>query len=223
MKISTQAFVLKTSIFKESSLIVRLFTLEKGKATYIIKAAMRQKSPNKAIYQQLNEIRIDYSHYAKREIHPVYSSKLLNDWTNICSDLKKTVLCTAMLEIIDKTFDENIPDKTTYKVLNVVMNFFEKNDKNLNNAFYFFLIHFLRNSGYDIINAKGHPIVKRFQQKNSELLADLSNIFESDFILNKNNFTTTYDKKVMSQFIAELVRYHFPDVKSFSVAKDVFS
>jgi recombinational DNA repair protein (RecF pathway) len=51
MKISTPAFVLKTSIFKESSLIVRLFTLEKGKATYIIKAAMRQKSPNKAIYQ----------------------------------------------------------------------------------------------------------------------------------------------------------------------------
>ena len=65
MKISTPAFVLKTSIFKESSLIVRLFTLEKGKATYIIKAAMRQKSPNKAIYQQLNEIKIDYSHYAK--------------------------------------------------------------------------------------------------------------------------------------------------------------
>ena len=99
MKISTPAFVLKTSIFKESSLIVRLFTLEKGKATYIIKAAMRQKSPNKAIYQQLNEIKIDYSHYAKRQIHPVYSSKLLNSWTNICSDLKKTVLCTAMLEL----------------------------------------------------------------------------------------------------------------------------
>ena len=54
-------------------------------------------------------------------------------------------------------------------------------------------------------------------------LSDLSKIFESDFILNKNNFTTNYDKKVMSQFIAELVRYHFPDVKSFSVAKDVFS
>jgi len=223
MKISTTAFVLKTSIFKESSLIVRLFTLDKGKVNYIIKAAMRQKSPNKAIYQQLNEIKIDYSHYTKRQIHPVYNSKLLNDWTNICSDLKKTVLCTAMLEIIDRTFDENTPDKKTYKVLNLVMHFFEKNDKNLNNAFYFFLLHFLRNSGYDIINAKGHPIVKRFKQKNPELLSDLSNIFESDFIVSKNNLTTNYDKRVMSQFIAELVRYHFQDVKSFSVAKDVFN
>jgi len=224
MKISTTAFVLKTSIFKESSLIVRLFTLEKGKATYIIKAAMRQKSPNKAIYQQLNEVKIDYSHYPKRQIHPVYNSKILNDWTSICTDLKKTLLCTAMLEIIDKTFDENIPDKKTYKVLSMVMCYFEQNDKNLNNAFYFFLLHFLRNSGYDIINAKGHPLVKRFQQKNSAILSDLSNIFKSDFIINnKKNLTTSYDRKIMSQFIAELVRYHFPDLKSFSVAKDVFS
>jgi len=224
MKISTTAFVLKTSIFKESSLIVRLFTLEKGKATYIIKAAMRQKSPNKAIYQQLNEVKIDYSHYPKRQIHPVYNSKILNDWTSICTDLKKTLLCTAMLEIIDKTFDENIPDKKTYKVLSMVMCYFEQNDKNLNNAFYFFLLHFLRNSGYDIINAKGHPLVKRFQQKNSAILSDLSNIFKSDFIINnKKNLTTSYDRKIMSQFIAELVRYHFPDLKSFSVTKDVFS
>lgn len=224
MKITTTAFVLKTSIFKESSLIVRLFTLEKGKATYIIKAAMRQKSPNKAIYQQLNEIKIDYSHYPKRQIHPVYNSKLLNDWTSICTDLKKTLLCTAMLEIIDKTFDENIPDKKTYKVLSMAMRYFEQNDKNLNNAFYFFLLHFLRNSGYDIINAKDHPIVKRFQQKNSAILSDLSNIFESDFIINnKNNLTTSYDRKIMSQFIGELVRYNFPDLKSFSVAKDVFN
>ena len=48
MKIKTPAFVLKTTIFKESSLIIRLFTREKGKCTYIVKAAMRQKSPPEA-------------------------------------------------------------------------------------------------------------------------------------------------------------------------------
>ena len=164
MKISTPAFVLKTSIFKESSLIVRLFTREKGKSNYIIKAAMRQKSPNKAVYQQLNEIKIDYSHYPKRQIHPIYSSKTLNDWGGICKDLKKTVLCTTMIEIIDKSFDENIPDKQTYDVLSAVMKYFNTNNQNLNNAFYYFIIHFLKNSGYDIINAKEHPIVKKFTQ-----------------------------------------------------------
>ena len=78
MKIKTHAFVLKTTIFKESSLIIRMFTREKGKSTYIVKAAMRQKSPNKAIYQQLNEVEIDYSHHPKKQIHPVYSVKLVD-------------------------------------------------------------------------------------------------------------------------------------------------
>ena len=110
MKIKSHALVLKTTIFKESSLIIRLFTREKGKSTYIVKAAMRQKSPNKAIYQQLNEVEINYTHHPKKQIHPVYSVKLINDWENICADLKKTVLCTSMLEIIDKSYDEEIPD-----------------------------------------------------------------------------------------------------------------
>ena len=224
MKISTPAFVLKTSIFKESSLIVRLFTREKGKSNYIIKAAMRQKSPNKAVYQQLNEIKIDYSHYPKRQIHPIYSSKTLNDWGGICKDLKKTVLCTTMIEIIDKSFDENIPDKQTYDILSAVMKYFNTNNQNLNNAFYYFIIHFLKNSGYDIINAKEHPIVKKFTQSYPKIPENLKMIFSSKFIFSKEeNFDVDYDKKIMSKFISEIVNYHFSDVKSFSVAKDIFS
>ena len=146
MKIKTHAFVLKTTIFKESSLIIRLFTREKGKSTYIVKAAMRQKSPNKAIYQQLNEVEIDYSHHPKKQIHPVYSVKLVEDWENICTDLKKTVLCTSMLEIIDKSYDEEIPDTKTYDTLKGVMSYFDSNSNNLNNAFYYFILHFLKNS-----------------------------------------------------------------------------
>ena len=32
-----------------------------------------------------------------------------------------------------------------------------------------------------------------------------------------------YEKKIMTRFMSEVVRYHFPDVKSFKVAKDLFS
>ena len=86
-----------------------------------------------------------------------------------------------MLEIIDKTFDEDIPDKEIYKVLSAVMHYFNNQNKNLNNAFYYFVLHFLKNSGYDILNAKKHPIVVRFEQKNQNLLSDLNNIFNTDF------------------------------------------
>ena len=224
MKIKTHAFVLKTTIFKESSLIIRMFTREKGKSTYIVKAAMRQKSPNKAIYQQLNEVEIDYSHHPKKQIHPVYSVKLVEDWENICTDLKKTVLCTSMLEIIDKSYDEEIPDADTYDTLKQVMSYFDSNSSNLNNAFYYFILHFLKNSGYNILSAKKHPVILRFQQKNFNILNDLNLIFDLDLNeMNKQENNPKYEKKIMTRFMSELVRYHFPDVKSFKVAKDLFS
>ena len=224
MKIKTHAFVLKTTIFKESSLIIRLFTREKGKSTYIVKAAMRQKSPNKAIYQQLNEVEIDYSHHPKKQIHPVYSVKLVEDWENICADLKKTVLCTSMLEIIDKSYDEEIPDTETYDTLKQVMSYFDSNSSNLNNAFYYFILHFLKNSGYNILSAKKHPIIQRFQQKNSNILNDLNLIFDLDLNeMHKSENNPKYEKKIMTRLMSELVRYHFPEVRSFKVAKDLFS
>jgi len=224
MKIKTHAFVLKTTIFKESSLIIRMFTREKGKSTYIVKAAMRQKSPNKAIYQQLNEVEIDYSHHPKKQIHPVYSVKLVEDWENICTDLKKTVLCTSMLEIIDKSYDEEIPDAETYDTLKQVMSYFDSNSSNLNNAFYYFILHFLKNSGYNILSAKKHPVILRFQQKNFNILNDLNLIFDLDLNeMNKPENNPKYEKKIMTRFMSELVRYHFPDVKSFKVAKDLFN
>ena len=224
MKIKTHAFVLKTTIFKESSLIIRMFTREKGKSTYIVKAAMRQKSPNKAIYQQLNEVEIDYSHHPKKQIHPVYSVKLVEDWENICTDLKKTVLCTSMLEIIDKSYDEEIPDAETYDTLKQVMSYFDSNSSNLNNAFYYFILHFLKNSGYNILSAKKHPVILRFQQKNLNILNDLNLIFDLDLNkMNKPENNPKYEKKIMTRFMSELVRYHFPDVKSFKVAKDLFN
>tara|TARA_B100000214_G_C23927752_1_gene609211 strand:- start:444 stop:1118 length:675 start_codon:yes stop_codon:yes gene_type:complete len=224
MKIKTHAFVLKRTIFKESSLIIRLFTREKGKSTYIVKAAMRQKSPNKAIYQQLNEVEIDYSHHPKKQIHPLYSVKLVNDWRNVCLDLKKTVLCTSILEIIDKSYDEGIPDTHTYDTLRSVMSYFDHNDNNLNNAFYYFILHFLKNSGYDILYAKKHPIILRFKQKNPNILNELNLIFDLDLNeLSKSENNLNYDKAIITKFMSELVRYHFPDVKSFKVAKDLFS
>ena len=41
--------------------------------------------------------------------------------------------------------------------------------------------------------------------------------------MKKSENVTNYDKKIMTRFMSELVKYHFPDVKSFKVAKDLFN
>jgi hypothetical protein len=41
--------------------------------------------------------------------------------------------------------------------------------------------------------------------------------------MHKSKNMPNYERKIMTRFMSELVRYHFPDVKSFKVAKDLFS
>ncbi len=223
MKISTPAIVLKTTLFKESSIIARLFTLEKGKNSYVIKAAMRQKSPLKSIYQQLNEIEVNYIHSNKRQLQPIYDSKILNNWDNISTDLKKTVLSLSIIEIIDKGFDEGGKDENTYYLLKDILSYFDSKNNNYNDAFYFFVLHLFKNLGYDIIAAKEHPIVKRHLSKEAKLLDYVQEIYESNFLKDKNSKASfSYNKKIISSFISDLIKYHFPDLKSFGVARDVF-
>jgi len=223
MRISTPGIVLKTSLFKESSIIVRLFTLKRGKSSYVIKAAMRQKSPLKAIYQQMNEVEVNYVHNNKRQLQPIYDSKTLNSWDGINKDLRKTVLCLSMIEMIDKGFDETTSDQSTYYLIKNILEYFNIAENGYNNAFYFFLIHFLKNTGYNIIDAEEHPIIRRYKTKEPKLTEQLKEIYYSDFIDKKNmNTEFSYDNKTMANFISDLMRYHLPDIKSFGVAKEIF-
>ena len=223
MKVSTPAIVLKTTLFKESSLIARLFTLEKGKNSYVIKSAMSQKSPLKAIYQQINEIEVNYTHSNKRQLQPIYDSKLLNGWNSINFDLKKIMLCLSIIEMIDRGFEEGDRDTETYYLLKNVLHYFDLEHNGYNNAFYFFVLHFLKNIGYNVIEAKEHPIVKSYLSQDQKLLQQLKEIYISNFLEEKNKkHIFNYNKKIMASFISDLIRYHLPDIKSFAVAKEIF-
>ena len=184
---------------------------------------MRQKSPLKSIYQQLNEIQVNYVHSSKRQLQPIYDSKILNNWDSISVDLKKTVLSLAIIEIIDKGFDDGDKDENTYYLLKDVLSYFDSENNNHNDAFYFFVLHLLKNIGYDIVGAKDHPIVKRHLSNEAKLLDHINEIYESNFLRDKNSkISFNYNKKTISSFISDLIKYHFPDLKSFSVAREVF-
>ena len=84
-------------------------------------------------------------------------------------------------------------------------------------------MHFLKNTGYNIIDADEHPIVRRYTMKEPSLQDQLKEIYYSNFIDTKNiNIDFSYNKRTMANFISDLVKYHLPDIKSFSVAKEIF-
>ena len=128
-----------------------------------------------------------------------------------------------MIEMIDKGFDETTSDQNTYYLIKNTLEYFDLAERGYNNAFYFFLMHFLKNTGYNIIDADEHPIVRRYIMKEPNLQDQLKEIYYSNFIDTKNiKIDFNYDKRTMANFISDLVKYHLPDIKSFSVAKEIF-
>ena len=113
----------------------------------------------------------------------------------------------------------DIDDQLDFEIVSYLI----KKNNNYNDAFYFFVLHLFKNLGYDIIAAKEHPIVKRHLSKEAKLLDYVQEIYESNFLKDKTSKASfSYNKKIISSFISDLIKYHFPDLKSFGVARDVF-
>ena len=128
-----------------------------------------------------------------------------------------------MIEMIDRGFDDGDKDTETYYLLKNVLHYFDLEQNDYNNAFYFFVLHFLKNTGYNVIDAKEHPIVKRHLSKDSKLLEQLKEIYISNFLEEKNKkHIFNYNKKIVANFMSDLIKYHLPDIKSFAVAKEIF-
>ena len=86
MLISTNAVVLKTIPFGESSIISRLFTKDHGKITVMAKGAWRPKNTTGPMLEPMNHISIQYYHKKSRQIQVLKDAHLVQQFFNIRSD-----------------------------------------------------------------------------------------------------------------------------------------
>ena len=66
--VATNAIVLKTIPYGDSSIISRLFTEDQGKITVMAKGAWRPKNTTGPLLEPMNHIRLQYYHKNNRDI-----------------------------------------------------------------------------------------------------------------------------------------------------------
>ena len=76
MYISSNAVVLRTIPFSDTSLICRLFTKEKGKISIMAKGARRKKNPLSSILESGNIIKLQYLYKENRDIQILKEASL---------------------------------------------------------------------------------------------------------------------------------------------------
>ena len=96
MIINTDAIVLKTFSYGETSLISRCFTKDKGKISFIIKGAKSKKNLISPYFQPLSFINIIYKENEKRELQIVSKVSFVQVWTQIPLSLRKMSLSQSI-------------------------------------------------------------------------------------------------------------------------------
>ena len=117
MIINTDAIVLKTFSYGETSLISRCFTKDKGKISFIIKGAKSKKNLVSPYFQPLSFINIIYKENEKRELQIVSKVSFVQIWTQISLSLRKMSLSQSILEISDFTLEKNDPYPDLFSIL----------------------------------------------------------------------------------------------------------
>ena len=226
MIINTNAIVLKTFPYGETSLISRCFTKDKGKISFIIKGAKSKKNLISPYFQPLSYINIIYKENEKRELQIVFKVSFVQIWTQIPLSLKKVSLSQSILEISDFTLEKNDPYPNLFNLLIKTFQNFENGDLNEIIIFWNYECKILSEMGFMINIEDNFDSDLMSLKRNRESFNIIQQLINGDLL--KINFDTISleNKKKISNFFYQRLCFYFEGfekLKSFKVIKDIFS
>lgn len=146
-QIKSHALVLKSINWKDSSKIVSLYTREKGRVDVVAKGVRRKNHPQIANFETLNLIESIIYFSDKRELQNIGETTLLNSYHKIRTDLDKTAVGLAILELIDIFFQQSDSDSIFFDFLLSQFQSLEKSE-NFQVIFWFFILKLISYLGF---------------------------------------------------------------------------
>ncbi len=124
---SLKAFVLRRIKYGESSLIVSLFSEERGKLSVIAKGARtaRSKTGMASILEPLNLIEAEVYFKPSREIQLISKADIISDFSALKSDLDRMETSAEIMRTLGSLVHENEPNPDIWKLINRTMRLME--------------------------------------------------------------------------------------------------
>ncbi len=136
----TQALVLHSIAWKDSSKIVDLFTREHGYQKVIVRGVLRPKSPLRGSLETLNRVEVIISHKETRGLQLLTEAYLLTPFLKLKEDLNKLAVGFAMGELIRKLFAVHEPAPLFYdETIRLLEAISESRDSNIWPFLWYFL------------------------------------------------------------------------------------
>ncbi len=109
MILTTEALVLRTLKYSESSLIATLFTRDHGKISVLAKGARRKSRPFSAAIEAMNHVRAVIYHKPQRELQLLTQCDLVGRYPAVAEDLTRMAVGMAAVEILHLATEHDEP------------------------------------------------------------------------------------------------------------------
>src|SRR5687767_9141688 len=104
MIFKTRGIVFRFTKFKETSIIVTIFTEHFGLQAYIVNGVRSKSAKNKiALYQPLTLLNLVVYHRENANIERIKEISCLHPYRTIMADVKKSTLAMFLNELLNKT------------------------------------------------------------------------------------------------------------------------
>ena len=148
--IKNEALILRKTKFGDTSLIIEVYSKEKGRMSALLKGARSPKSKIGSRIDLINHVEVVIYNKEDKDLQLVTQVNLINHFPHLRENLEKIKYGSAVCELILKLVPENEPNdrifRGTVKILSLI------NDCDHNESYYFsqYLLFFIKEIGYEL-------------------------------------------------------------------------
>lgn len=221
MIFKTRGIVFRFTKFKETSIIVTIFTEHFGLQTYIVNGVRSKSAKNRiALYQPLTLLNLVVYHRENANIERIREVSCLHPYRSIMSDVKKSTLAMFLNELLNKTVKDESHAGEIFQFLCdsfVVLDTMQEHYENFHLIFMLKLCRFL---GFGVYNLN-EVLSGRVTERETETILDA--LLKADYqtSLKISNSQRRLLLELLLKFYADHME-NFGEIKSVQVLRDVF-
>lgn len=149
MLFKTKGIVLRSFKYSETSLIIEVYTREKGLKKYIVSGVRSKKAKVSANLLQVMSM-LDLVAYDKegKELNRVKEIKAAHIYQHLPFDIRRSSVGLFITEVAQKILRQSEQHYELYDFLEVIYLYLDQNENGVNNVHLFFLVHFAQYLGF---------------------------------------------------------------------------
>lgn len=142
--IKTDAFVLKTFRYKETSKIVVLFTKDLGKVSAIVKGARNYKSKLCGVLETMNYVSTVIYFKENRNLQLIATAEYKTSFSDIITNFDKLQIAFRIIETLNRSIEDHEINKNLFELLKDTYAKLNNANKNFQNCLLLFQINLVK-------------------------------------------------------------------------------